>query len=523
MVCNEIFQYYFKTGNLSREELVELCKTGDVNERDSNGYTPLHVASRFADIELAEIFLANGADPNAIAGYDSTPFDILAKMDRVSARPPAGNMYKMTNLLLDAKANPHKKDETEKTCYHHAAHDGNWELVQAFCDRGTRLKGIADGGENGLHIAAYSARRAVDKIKAAQKFIDRKKEESESGSASPRGMEELERELAAAEDYLEDFFKTVKAFLDGGVDPEEPDNNMQKPVQMAKSSGANKIAALLDGSYVDGGGAEAELASKAGGMSLHEAVINKDLEAVRAVIALGADVNEISDEERFKGMTPLAVAARVINTECMEILLAAGADPNFKDGNGMTAIAYMFSYITALNVRPDVFTEKKAPQAIQMLIDAGLNINDTVDDNFNTALTCACLSPNNSPGYNNLILRNILIDEMIRRGIDINAANKFGQTALMGACLLEFKQIESVLLTLLENGARTDAVDGAGNTPLIYAACNPIKSDAKQVTELLFDFGSMRPDAVNNEGKTALDYATENDNEILVKLLLSKM
>ncbi|MDV0444568.1 hypothetical protein MmiAt1_00960 [Methanimicrococcus sp. At1] len=526
MACNEIFNYYFNRGSLSREALVAFCQTADVNERDSSGNTPLHVAVSFADVELIEIFLANGADPNAADRYGGTPLDSLGKTARVTQRPPPGNMYKATVLLLDAKANPHKKDETAKTCYLHAARDGNWELVQAFCDKGTRLKGTDDDGENGLHIAAYSARRAVDKIKTAQKFIDQKKAEiAESKNTSPRSMEELEREMENAQNFLEDFFKTVKAFMDAGVDPEDINNNGQKPIEIAKSSGANKIAALLDGSYTEGGedSGDAELKAKAGGMSLHEAVINKDLEAVRSVIALGADVNEISDEARFKGMTPLAVAARVIHTECMEILLAAGADPNFKDGNGMTAVAYMFSYITMINVHQDVFIENKAPKAVQMLVDAGWDINDTADDNLNTVLTAACLSPNRSPGYNHLVLRNILVDELLRRGADVNAANKDGQTALMGVCLLEFNEIEPVLLSLLEAGARTDAADRGGNTPLMYAACNSNKLDAKRIADILFDFGGTRPEAVNNDGKTALDYAAERDNEMLVKFLLSKM
>ncbi|MDR2944636.1 MAG: ankyrin repeat domain-containing protein [Methanosarcinales archaeon] len=523
MLCDEIFRYYFKTGNLSREDLIELCKIADVNEKDSNGCTPLHAAARFSDMELAEIILAGGADPNAADNYGDTPLDILGKSDRVSQRAPPGNMYRLTVLLMEAKANPHKKDESGKTCYLYAARDGNWELVQALRDKGTRLKGIADGGENGLHIAAYNARRAVDRVRAEQKYADEKRsEEPGSKRANPRSLEELERESAKAKEFLEDYFKTVKAFLDGGVDPDDINDNGQKPLEIAKSSGAKKIAALLDGSYAEGG-KDAESAAKAGGMSLHEAVIRRDAEAVRARLGLGADVNEISDEERFKGMTPLAAAARAVNTECMEILLAAGADPNFKDGNEMTAAAYMFSYMTALNVTPDVFTENKAQKAMKMLIEAGLDRNGAVDGSSNTLLTCACLSPNRSPGYNHLILRNILIDEMIRCGIDVNAANKNGQTALMGACLLEFKENESVILALLENGARTDVSDSAGNTPLIYAAQNPSKLDAKQITDLLFDFGDTLPDAVNNAGKSALDYATLKDNEMLVKLLLSKM
>ena len=520
MVCNEIFQYYFNTGRLTREELVELCKAGDVNEKDSNGYTPLHVASKYADTELVKIFLENGADPNALDRYSNTPLEILAKMDHVSYRPAAGEMYQTATLLIEAKASPHKKDEEGKTCYHHAARDGNWEFVQALQDKGTRLKGIIDGGENGLHIAAYNARRAVEKINSTQKIINQRKDEAARRNRTDDGIEKMEQELKKAHEYLEDFFKTVKAFVDGGVDPDEANNNLEKPLEIAKRSGAKKIAALLDGSYVEGD-EEAELKAGAGGMTLHEAAVKNDLEAIRSLIALGADVNEINDVHRFRGTTPLAVACGIFNAESIQLLLEAGADPNFKDGSGQTCIAYMFSFMTG-QIDSKIFTEKKPQKVLKMLLDAGLNINDTVDDTFNTILIRSCFSPNDSPG-SPLSLRNTLIEEVIRYGTDLNAKNKHGQTALMGVCLQKFRDNETLMLTLLENGAKTDVYDISGSTPLMYAACNANNMDAKQAAELLFDFGDVLPNAVNNDGKTALDYATEKNNEVLVKLLLSKM
>ena len=518
MVCTEIFQYYFETGRLTRDELVDLCRICDVAERDSNGYTPLHVASRFADVELIQIFLENGADPNAADNYGNTPLEILSRMDHVSKRPPVGEIYQTVTLLMEAKANPHKKDEEGKTCYHHAARDGNWEFVQALHDKGTRLKGIVDGGENGLHIAAYNARRAVEKIETVKKAIEKKKSEQ---NVSLQTIERMEQDLNRAKEYLEDFFKTIKAFIDGGIDPDEANNNLEKPLEIAKRSGAKKIAALLDGSYVEGDD-EAELKADAGGMTLHEAAVKNDLEAIRSLITLGADVNEINDIHRFKGMTPLAVACGIFNAESIQLLLEAGADPNFKDGSGQTCIAYMFSYMTGLQIRPEIFKEKKTQKVIKMLTDAGLNINETVDDAFNTILIRSCFSPNDSPG-SSLSLRNTLIEEIIRCGVDLNAKNKHGQTALMGLCLQEFRDNETIMLTLLESGARMDVYDISGSTPLMYAACNASKADAKQIAELLFDFGDVLPNAVNNDGKTALDYAAERDNEVLVKLLLSKI
>ena len=57
------------------------------------------------------------------------------------------------------------------------------------------------------------------------------------------------------------------------------------------------------------------------------------------------------------------------------------------------------------------------------------------------------------------------------------------------------------------------ATDKNGNTPLHYAAKNYHKTTGTELAGLLFEFGDPRPDAVNNEGKTALEIATEANNE----------
>lgn len=63
-------------------------------------------------------------------------------------------------------------------------------------------------------------------------------------------------------------------------------------------------------------------------------------------------------------------------------------------------------------------------------------------------------------------------------------------------------------------------MDKNGNTPLHYAAQNPSANSAKEMAEMLFDFDFKNIDAVNIDGKTALEIATDNDNEPLVKFIL---
>ena len=78
-------------------------------------------------------------------------------------------------------------------------------------------------------------------------------------------------------------------------------------------------------------------------MSIHQAVIDRNIEAVKQHIAAGADVNAKTDDPF--GWTPLHIAAEFIRggvrKEIAELLIAKGADVNAKDGIGGKTTARM--------------------------------------------------------------------------------------------------------------------------------------------------------------------------------------
>lgn len=69
---------------------------------------------------------------------------------------------------------------------------------------------------------------------------------------------------------------------------------------------------------------------------LWAAIYNRDLEAIRLLIASGANI-----EDRAVDESPFLGAVKWSHFESAEELLRLGADPNFQDASGMTALHYM--------------------------------------------------------------------------------------------------------------------------------------------------------------------------------------
>jgi uncharacterized protein len=138
---------------------------------------------------------------------------------------------------------------------------------------------------------------------------------------------------------------------------------------------------------------------------LMSAVMAGRIEIVRALIAAGANVN--AKVKMFFTFDALETAVDKGYTEIVELLLDAGADPNWNNQNpglcaiqkacekGHTDIVRLLinagaavKFETGFRLLVDA-AEKSQPEIIQLLIDAGCNVN-TRNYQSDTPLTAAC-------------------------------------------------------------------------------------------------------------------------------------
>lgn len=520
MTINDISHAY---NELPLEQVHQMYREIELDTVDNYHYdrSLFCLAAEYADAGAVEILLERGGKPGTTDRYGKGPLHYLATSDVRMAN------YKVTEdairrcslVFLDNKVSHLRKDDDSKTCLHEAAWIGHLGVVQAVGERGGKMDLPNRNGDTALHLCCRCSGSAVSFLESAKKQLEqsRKNAAENSHRIYQERVVDSENHLAKCQQKVEDYFEMAKIFIASGMDPELRNNSGETPLDvLSHHSGDKRIGALLTGTYSeDASDPTAQLHIRTGGMNLWQSIIRKDLDALKANLELGADPNALCDGERdYEGVTPLSMAILCCQPEMVRLLLDSGVDPNVTSADGKTAVA---AYLRSGNLRGD-----KPGEILELLKAAGLDIDASVDEKGSTAICLACEWADHSSGYNNITMPKLVLDAYLDWGCDINRPNNDGVTPLMYLCGCRDHKYENYIITLLEEGAEVDVKDKAGNTPLMYTARNR-DNVSRSYADLLFSFGDPLPDAVNNEGKTALEIATDLDNENMVKFLLGKM
>ena len=325
-----------KNDPMCREKILEYYRTTDLEEKDGDQSSLLHIAAEYGDSFAIEVLLNRGMDSNIEDSEAKRPLHRLAERERYINNDE--ELVKCVELLLDAKASVLRKDRFGRTAVILAAQNAYYEILKVFIDRELKLSLKDTEGNSALHIAC-------------QYFSDYNEEDEER------------------------YFKTIKYLLKAGLDPTEKNNDGKTAIDIAMRRCNKKVVALLLGNYDEEN--PNELLIQTGGLSLHRAIEKKDYEAVNALIKLGADINAFSEEEDtvFREMTPLGIAFHMLDEYSVKALLEAGADVNLKTTEENTALGEILGYM-----KDNYFDFNKIPlieELLKLLLKSGLKINDT--------------------------------------------------------------------------------------------------------------------------------------------------
>ena len=253
-----------EVGNLLKSGIDIECTYRDIYLGDV-GRTPLHKAAFKGNTEIVKMLLEAGANPNKADKEAKTPLHEAV----ISGRRP-----EIVKLLLDTGADPTKADLDGRTPLYWAALMGHKNMVKFLLDAGILPTKADHGGRTPLFHAVLLGNTEMVNL-----FLDAG---ADPTKADLRGNTPLHD--AAFREKSE----VVKILLAAGADPDKTDNGGATPLHKAVAACTCKpemLQLLLDA------GADPGKADKIGRTPLSWARYRGNTEAVKALLAAGADSN----------------------------------------------------------------------------------------------------------------------------------------------------------------------------------------------------------------------------------------
>ncbi len=469
----------------------------DLEAVDSRGAddTLIHYAATYGDVEGLKYLLDHGVKAMVFDRFGATGLHRIAKPSRV-VHISESEITTITELLLDHKVSAMRKNSSGETAYHLGVSSLNAAFLKTLIDHDVRITMSDNQGNTVLHLLAKAAVQQENTRKYAT-------------------GEKALSDLAASDRVIEEMAETLMS-LDLDYESRNKDNLCA--YELAAKGNAGKVSLILSNSY-DETDDTLDLKLQAGNKQLHAAIREGDFQAVKALIALGADVNEVYLEVPFLYQTPLAVALMALDLESTAELLNHGADVNYRVGESeRTAFYWMIKYA---RYSPELHRERRVEAMMTLLLEAGLDLSAPVDEFGYNCIGCAyTFKAAGSTQYAFGTLEDVVVASALEHGADVNQTSITGTTPLMEFVTNLTSANENALLCLLEAGAKLDCKDNRSETVLMKAARHRNESLMVQTVSLMADFGSLAIDTQNNEGKTALDLAIEANHEELSKWIL---
>lgn len=466
-----------------------LQQHADVNAPQADGATALHWAVYRSDKAMVDLLIRRGANPKAANRDGSTPLWLAC----INGDAP------IIKALIDAGADANEKLPLGRTPLMVASRTGNVDAIKVLLDhsadvnaketlRGTTaLMWAADEG----HAAAiqFLVQHGAD-IKAQSDPAERGRGPALGKSNDPR------KAVAALAAALAAGIPTPQLGAVGTTTliPTVPGRGGARGGR-GGAGAAEQGVDQNDDAAVAAFGFRGRPAPKDGGglTPLVYAVRSNDLDSVKALLAAGADVNQVT----AYGWSPLLVATQNRYYKLGAYLLEHGADVNLANKGGWTPL---YLATDNRNIEGGDYPVRKADMDhldfIKLLLDKGANVNARMKDSTETrtVFTNQWLDENGATAF----LR----------------ASQSGDIVLMKLLLAHGAdpKIDTTLhVTALQVAAGIGWVEG------ITYEWSP--ASTLEAVKMLLDLG-LDPNAQADTGRTALHGAAHKGRPYVVQILV---
>jgi ankyrin repeat protein len=409
---------------------VLLQKGTDVNATEPDGTTALHWASYRDDLTTADLLIRAGANVNAANDLGVTPLWTASQ----------NGSEAMVRRLLEARANPNAALLAGETPVMVAARSGKAGVVEQLIAKGAYVNARGTRGQTALMWAVSQKHPDVVKVLVANGADVHTRTEawSQVMAITPHGHDDYNRAIPHGNDTALMFAARVgdvasaKLLVAAGANVNDADAWGVSATTLAAHAGHTGVVEFL---LEKGANANA---AEAGFSALHAAIMRRDEKMVSALLAHGADPNaplrtwtptrRSSNDYNFApelvGASPFWLAARFTQPGVMRLLLKHGANPHF---------IHRGEHVTG-GISGNGF-QRRTNVTTALMASVGLGGGEAwfqaeVAEREPLTLEAVKLA--------------------VELGIDLNAANTDGRTALDGARTLKY---QSVVKFLTESGA----------------------------------------------------------------------
>ncbi|XP_027862726.1 ankyrin-3-like isoform X19 [Xiphophorus couchianus] len=459
-----------------------------VNRTTESGFTPLHIAAHYGNINVATLLLNRGAAVDFMARNDITPLHVASKR---------GNSN-MVKLLLDRGSKIDAKTKDGLTPLHCGARSGHEQVVEILLDRGAPILSKTKNGLSPLHMATQGDHLncvqlllhhdvPVDDVtndyltalhvaahcghyKVAKLIVDKK---ANPNAKALNGFTPLH--IACKKNRV----KVMELLLKHGASIQAITESGLTPIHVAAFMGHENIVHALTRH-----GASPNTTNVRGETSLHMAARAGQADVVRYLLKNGAKVDTKSKDDQ----TALHISSRLGKVDIVQQLLHCGASANSATTSGYTPL-----HLAAREGHQDVAS---------MLLENGASLSSSTKKGF-TPLHVAAK-------YGKMEVASLLL----QKRAPPDAAGKSGLTPLHVAAHYDNQR---VALLLLDQGSSPHAAAKNGYTPLHIAA----KKNQMDIGTTLLEYGADT-NAVTRQGISPIHLAAQEGSVDLVSLLLAK-